>query len=289
MPVTVTDTADQDTLDRLATRLQRACALLLILAVLHMGRLVGLFAFLASAFVLFCAAPGAQGMARAARRRTRICAALTAILAAISFVKNATALTGELPHRVAAEAKMHCDSVPNEVAEGLVVWGTRAWQVHKHLRHNHTGTGHFNHDEGMARSLAWRVHSPPHDDISNLTRHEEKDKGAATDVVERMTGQPRWSWPDRMLQAVSGEAPREAFSQPSFCARAERIARCATRAVLVAGAALSLLTLLVAVHVGVRARQLARAAGLGCACKRCPARQAVRLPLVGTPLAAPLV
>jgi len=260
-------TTDQDKLDCLATRLQRACALLLILSVLHLGSFLGIFAFLASSFVLFCAAPGAKGAARAGRR-TRVFAALTAILSLVSLSKNATALIRHVPDHVAFEVKTHCDSVPKELAEGVVAWGREAWHVHEQLHRNFT-IPQVDDDHPHHHAMH-HLHEP---------REHANDEGApASDAVSM--GVPPARWFGRVLHAMGGEAPPapdrdgpRPFSQSAFCAKTERVVRCGVRAAFMAGAALALLTLFAAVRVGCLARRLARAAGMGCAWKRCHAHR----------------
>ena len=144
---------DDQRLDLLASRLQRACAFLLVLSILRMGSLSGMFGVLASVIVLCCSAPGARGVARAARR-SRLFAVLTACFSVASVFTASGALAWRLPDKAAFEVEtVWCDSLSPELFEGLSTWAKAAWREHELLHHgNETGFDDDDDDDEAAAS-----------------------------------------------------------------------------------------------------------------------------------------
>ena len=144
-------------LDMLVSRLNRSCAVLLVLSILRAGSKEGMFAFLAAVSVLCCSLPGARGVAISARF-AKVYAFVAAVLAVHSCAVPMVALVHGVPMEVVEEVQLRCESMDPALAESLMGWAhnaTQAWheRFHKeedgpfsHGRIGH-GPGHGHNDE----------------------------------------------------------------------------------------------------------------------------------------------
>ena len=135
-------------LDMLVSRLNRSCAVLLVLSVLRAGSMEGMFAFLAAVSVLCCSLPGARGVAISARF-AKVYAFVAAVLAVHSCAVPMVALVHGVPMEVVEEVQLRCESMDPALAESLMGWAhnaTQAWHERFHKEEDgpfsHGGIGH---------------------------------------------------------------------------------------------------------------------------------------------------
>lgn len=275
-------------LELLVSRLQRSCAVLLVLSVLPLGHnaIGGLFAFLAAATVLCCSLPGAFGVARSARF-AKVYAFIAAILAVHSCIVPMVALARGIPQELFEEVELRCESMDPVLAKSLVGWVHNSTQgFHERLRKDDDDDDAFSHrndnmDTHLEDDAFFHVGEDPVVAMDGMAAEtlgrKLDDEPSATPnptppaAWEPPTGPtpklavssepmpkalPRWKRPLADTNSV-------ALNTKARCARLSRGLRHVATWCLAAWLLFALLTLAYAVDVARRSARLVAAAGVG--------------------------